>query len=301
MSTALERLGYRPDDRVLVVHADDIGYSHASVAAFVECQTSGSITCGSILVPGCWLPLVAAEQKARPELDLGVHLTLTCEYERMRWRALTGRERGPGLYDAQGYLWRTAGEAVANVTVEEAELELRAQIDTALAAGIDVTHLDTHMGTVYTPKFLPLYVSLALEYRLPLFIERTDVAWLRERGAGEFADALEAQLRRLDEAGWPVLDWMIHRTLGEYEPEEKPDAFRRIFAELKPGLTHFLIHPASPGDELSAITESAPYRAADYVTFRDRSMRDYAESLGIKLTGYREIRDRLRAIDGSPA
>ena len=186
-----ERLGFAPDDRVLILNADDVGSSHASNAAAFECVSEGSLTSASILVPSAWFPETAAYARAHPEADFGLHLTLTCEYDRYRWRALTDRSVAPGLYDEEGYLWRTAGQAIEHVSAEEAERELRAQIEAALAAGIDVTHLDTHMGTVVQPRFIDVYISLGLEYQIPLFAFWPDPEFLRSVGLGEYWSELE--------------------------------------------------------------------------------------------------------------
>jgi hypothetical protein len=288
-----ERLGYGPDERVLIIHADDVGVSHAANQAAFEGMISGSITCGAVLVPCPWFPEAAQYCREHPEADVGVHLTLTCEYPQYRWRALTGREAAPGLYDDQGYMWQTEAEAQAHVSPEEVERELRAQVEAALAAGIDVTHLDTHMGTVMHPKFLGVYVSLGLEYRLPLFVVRPDRALLEARGLESLWSLMEPYLQRMEEAGLPTLDEIIFDTGGP-SPDAKEGFFRQIFADLKPGVTHFLIHPACASDEMTAITRDAPSRARDHELFRDGSMREYLSGLGVKLIGYREIRDAMR-------
>lgn len=288
-----ERLGYRPDDRVLIVHADDVGVTHAANQAAFEALEGGSITCGSILVPCPWFAEVAEYFRGHPQADLGVHLTLNCEYPGYRWRAVCGRDQAPTLYDEQGYMWMTTPDAVANISPEDGTHEMRAQIETALAAGIDVTHLDTHMGTVIFPKFIESYISLAIEYRLPLFLIRPSRELLESRGMLEFWEALEPQATRAEEAGLPILDAIITETLGP-SPEGKEAYFKSLFAGLEPGVTHFLIHPAKPSDELSAIAEDAAARARDYQLFRDGTMRAYIESLGIHLTGYREIREAYR-------
>jgi hypothetical protein len=288
-----ERLGYERQERVLIIHADDVGVSHAGNQAAFEGMASGSITCGSILVPCPWFPEAAQRCREHPEADLGVHLTLTCEYPQYRWRALTGREAAAGLYDEQGYMWLTAAEAQAHVSPEEAEREMRAQVETALAAGIDVTHLDTHMGTVLHPKFLGIYVSLGLEYRLPLFLVRPDRALLERRGLESLWNLIEPQLLRVDEAGMPILDEIVFETL-DHPKETKEGYYRQLFADLKPGVTHFIIHPARGSDEMAAIAEDAASRARDYELFRDGSMREYLSGLGVRVIGYREIRDALR-------
>jgi hypothetical protein len=293
MSSTLEMLGYAPDDRVLIIHADDVGFSHASNVAAFDAMLHGSLTCSSTLVPAPWFMETAALQQAHPEADIGVHMTLTAEYATYRWRSLTGGA-GSSLHAPDGGMWRDVASVVAHVSADEARAELAAQVEHALAMGIDVTHLDTHMGTVILPQYLPAYVDLAIAHRLPLFLVRPSDR--RVAALGEGAAVYQAQVDRLDALGWPVLDQIIHRTLSEIAPEDKETTFRRMFAELRPGLTHFLVHPAVGCDELDAMTPvDCKNRAADYEVFRGPAMRDYCESLGIKLTGYREIRERLRA------
>ena len=289
-----ERLGCSAEDRVLILNADDVGSTHASNAATFECLEHGSLTSASILVPAAWSPEVAAYARGHPEADLGVHLTLTCEYNEYRWRPITERSRAPGLYDEEGYLWRTSAQAIEHITPEEADLELRAQIETALKAGIDVTHLDTHMGTVIQPKFMDVYFSLGLEYKIPIFAFRPNPDRLRRGGMSDYWDALEPQLARLDEAGFPVLDHMIETKL-EVPPQERTAYFTEIFENLRPGATHFLVHPAHLSDEVAAMTKSAPSRAMDYELFKDTSIAGQLEELGIHTITYREIREKYRA------
>ena len=289
-----ERLGYRADDRVLIVHADDVGVTHASNEATFEGMEGGSITCASILVPCPWFAEVAEYCRSRSEADFGIHLTLICEYPRYRWRALSGRETSPTLYDAQGQMWLTTQEAVARVSPADAAREIRAQIEAALAAGIDVTHLDTHSGTVLFPNFIESYISLGIEYQLPLFLIRPSRQLLEASGMLEFWEVLESEVKRAEEAGLPILDGILADMPGR-PPEEKEAYYKSLFAGLQPGVTHFLIHPAKPSDELSSINADALARAKDYELFRDGTMRQHVEGLGIRLIGYREIRDAHRA------
>jgi predicted glycoside hydrolase/deacetylase ChbG (UPF0249 family) len=293
MANTLEMLGYARDDRVLIIHADDVGFSHASNIASFDCMLNGSITCASTLVPAPWFTETVALQKQHPDADIGVHMTLTAEYETYRWPSLTGGE-GSSLHAPDGGMWRDVESVVAHVSEAEGRRELAAQVAHALAMGIDVTHLDTHMGTVILPRYLPAYVDLAIEHRLPIFLVRPSARRFDALGTG--AAGYQEQIDRLDALGWPVLDSIIIHTLSQVAPADKESTFKRMFSELRPGLTHFLVHPAAGGDELDAMTpEDCAHRAGDHAVFRTPMMREYCASLGIKLTGYREIRDRLRA------
>ena len=293
MNPFLARMGYGPDDRVLILHIDDMGFCHAANAASLACLTEGSATCASILVNGPWFQEAVQMAKANPQLDLGVHLTLTAEYPTYRWPALSSRDPETGLLDADGYLWATREDAVRNVSVAAAEGEMRAQIDGALAAGIDVTHIDTHMGSVVHPKFLGSYLRLAHEYGVPAFLPRITRDRLQALGEGDMADEFLQVLAMIDTDQVPTLDDIIIETL--VPKTSKHDFYRDLIKGVQPGLTHLLFHPAVAGAELEAIADTHASRHADYEAFLDRSLRDFAESLGIHLVGYRDLKAHLIA------
>jgi predicted glycoside hydrolase/deacetylase ChbG (UPF0249 family) len=288
-------LGFAPGARVLIIHADDVGFSHASNVAAFEAMTRGSLTCASTLVPAPWFMETARLAQKHPEADIGVHMTLTAEYELYRWRSMTGH---PSLHAPDGGMWRDVAGVMQHVDIDVAHAELRAQISHALEMGIDVTHIDTHMGTVMLPKYMPPYVDLAIEFRIPIFFIRPSERRLAALGvdAGVYGE----QTRKLEAHGYPLLDNIIVQTLSEVAPEDKERQFKERFANLRPGLTHFLCHPAAPGDELEAMAPNdCRHRAKEYELFRTRDIRDYCESIGITLIGYREIRDRLRTNIGA--
>ena len=290
MTKTLELLGYAPDDRVLIIHADDVGFSHASNVAAFEGMERGSLTCASTLVAAPWFMETARLQRQRPDADVGVHMALNAEYEHYRWRSLSGHA---SLHAPDGGMWRDVASVLQHVSAEVAAAELRAQVEHALAMGIDVTHIDTHMGAVMQPRYMRAYVDLALEFKLPIFFIRPSERRLTALGEG--AAVYAEQTRKLEERGWPLLDNVIVQTLSEIAPEDKDRRFREFFANLRPGLTHFLCHPAADSEELRAMAPNdCGHRAKEGEIMTQPALREYAESQGVKLTGYRAIRDRLR-------
>lgn len=290
MTHTLTTLNLPPDARALIIHADDVGVSHASNLAAFECLEQGSITSASTLVPAPWFAETAALAKQQPTTDIGVHLTLTCEYDRYRWRSLTGH---PSLHAPDGGMWRTVAEVVANISPDVARDELRAQVQLALDNGIDLTHVDGHMRTLFHPKYLPAYVGVAIEFRLPIFLARPSER--RLAALGDAAPVYIEQTRRLDDAGIPLVDNAITETMVEVAPDDKERQFKDWFANLRPGLTHFLCHPAKPGDELDAMSPNdAPHRAAEYRLFRTKDIRDWCAAHNVILIAYRDLRERVR-------
>jgi hypothetical protein len=290
--TLAERLGFAPDDRVAVIHTDDIGMCQATVSAFTDLIDFGLISSGAVMVPCPWFPQVAAYCRQHPRVDLGVHLTLTSEYDGYRWGPISTRDPASGLIDEEGYFHRRSEEVQEHSDAAAVQLELQAQVARALAAGIDVTHVDTHMGTVAHPKFVLAYVQLAMQYGLPAMIPRLDEAGWRKMGMdGEMA-AFAAQLvQQLEAQRLPLLDHMAALPLDQ--PADRVERAKKTLDSLPPGLSHFIIHPAHDTPELRAIAPSWQSRVADYQAFTSGELRDYVENSGVQVIGYRTLRELM--------
>ena len=289
-----QRLGFAPDDRVAVIHCDDIGMCHSANEGAFEALLSGPATCGSIMVPCAWFEEAAALARANPDADLGVHLTLTAEWVSYRWGPVASRDRVPSLLDADGYLPRTAIEVAKNAKPEEVEIELRAQIEKALAAGIDVTHIDSHMGTVFFPQFVPIYTKLAREYRVPAFAVRPDAELLAARGLPGAEKLFAGLMDRLEEAGVPVLDAFDAESLDFPDGEGLAHNRGRI-ARLVRGVTYLICHPARDSEELrAAMTFGAHQRDFERSFYGGEAGRSALAEAGVKTAGMRALRALMR-------
>jgi predicted glycoside hydrolase/deacetylase ChbG (UPF0249 family) len=291
--TLAERLGFAADERVAIVHADDIGMCHAANEGAFETLAGGAVTCGSIMVPCPWFREAAARARANPALDLGVHLTLNAEWEHYRWGPVAGRSAVPSLVDAQGYLPRTTLESVQRAKPEEVEIELRAQIDRALDAGIDVTHLDSHMGTLFVPQLVEVYAQLGADYRLPIFIVVPSQKILRERGLESVQGIFRPVLDTLRAAGIPWLDAFDADSLSFADGAGRAHNLSRI-AKLAPGVTYLICHPAKAGEELSAIAPEAHCRDFERRFYGGEEGRRALAEAGVRTLGMRAIRDLVR-------
>lgn len=289
----LAKLGYSPDDRVVILHADDIGMCHASVQAFQDLWENRAITSGAVMVPCPWFPAAMEMFRQNPGMDLGVHLVLTSEWEFYRWRPLTAGVTGSSLLDSEGFFPRSESEIQAQADPDEAAAELQAQVERALSFGLDVTHIDTHMGAVAHPKFIPAYIQLVDRFKVPPMIPRGDIATFQslgmDAGLSEFLATSSAQL---EEQGYPLVDQITGLPLDQ--PVGQLEGAKQILGELPPGLTHFIIHPSTDTPELRQITPDWPSRVANYQLFMRQELHDYMKSQGIHLIGYRQIRELLR-------
>ncbi|MDJ0866883.1 MAG: polysaccharide deacetylase family protein [Myxococcota bacterium] len=292
--TLAEQLGFSAGERVAVVHADDIGMCHAANQGAFATLESGVVTCGSIMVPCPWFAEAAERARANPALDLGVHLTLNAEWPHYRWGPVAGRDAVPSLLDAQGYLPRTSVEVAQRARPGEVEIELRAQIEAALAAGVDVTHLDAHMGTAFFPPFVETYLKLAQDYRLPALVVRPDPEQLRAAGLPGGERLFQAICDAFEAAGLPVLDGLDPNSLG-FEPGGGEAHNRARLAALPEGVSYLIIHPAQGGEELDAVTpDSAHARSFEHCFYSGDAGRDALEAEGIRTVGMRPLRDLVR-------
>ena len=289
----LKKLGFSNDDRVIIIHTDDIGMCQASVDAFAEMVDFGLISSGAVMVPCPWFLEAADFAVSHPEADLGAHLTLTSEWETYRWGPISTRDPKTGLMDEQGFFHRRSEGVWEHADPEAAQVELEAQVTRALEAGIKLTHIDTHMGSVAHPKLISSYVQLAMKYGLPLMIPRMDVpAIMAQQHVDEqTAQVLAGTLQSLEEMGLPLLDGISGLELEH--AENRFDQAKEALLALKPGVTHFIIHPSKDTPELRHITTSWDCRVADYETFTSKATRDFIKNEGIQVIGYRALKELM--------
>jgi chitin disaccharide deacetylase len=278
-----ERLGYKPTDKLLIVNGDDAGMCHAANAATCEALEKGAMRCSTIMVPCPWFPEIAAYAKAHPDKDFGVHLCHTSEWGKYRWGPVAPREQVPGLIDAEGYLWRGVLEVYAHATPEQALIEGRAQVRRALAAGVDVTHLDSHMGTLQLhPEYMKTYLQLAVEFDLPVRMASQDT--LARLGHAGLRDTFAAK-------GIVFTDYFVYDELKD-EKKDVRAFWLGIVRKLKPGVTELYIHAGLPNDELKAITGSWQTRSQEFEVFtHDEEMKRLIAEQKITLIGYRPLRE----------
>lgn len=277
--TYAERLGWKADDRVVIIHVDDIGMSMASNRGAIESLEEGLATSVSIMMPCPWVPQFLEYLKKKPETCAGLHLTMNAEWDYYRWGPVAGKAQVPGLTDPMGCLWDTLQEVYDNATPDEVETEIRAQIDRSLTMGIQPTHLDSHMGTLfYNRDYFDRYVKVGVEMQIPILM------------AKEF-DAEAAQ--KIWQAGLPVLDW-IHTDSYDWKTTEKSPHYIDALKNLKPGITEIIIHSTKPDDVIPVITGNRDHLYGDLFAMVDPEVRKVVEEEGIILTNWREIADRRK-------
>ncbi len=287
--TLAERLGYPPTAKLLVIHADDLAAAHSENEASIKAMQGGLVSSASVMAPCPWFPEIAQYAKANPQHDLGLHLTLTSEWNGYKWGPVASPDRVSSLVDSFGYFYSDCAAFAAHAKLEEVALELRAQVERAKAMGLLPTHFDSHMGCLFfqSPELFGLYLKLGREYRVPVMV-----------GQNFLDQAPEAFQKLVGKQ-----DIVVDRTLTA-SPEDFQGGMAKYYASvlsgLQPGVTVLVMHTAFDNEEMRGITAGFPgmwdsgWRQADYDFFTSAACRELLQNEGIRLITWREIGELLR-------
>ncbi len=264
-NTLAEKLGYPKDAKLLIVHADDVGVSHSENAATIAALEKGGVNSASIMVPCPWFPEIAAYAKQHPELDWGIHITLTSEWKNYKWSGVSSSNEISSVLNKDKFLYPSVEDFIKSVKSEEAEKEIRAQIDKALSFGIKLTHLDSHMGSIFaSPELLKIYQKIGKEYGLAVLLPVSEI----RKTAPQILNFIDTNYIGT------VNNFAIANT--GIAADKWNEFYKRIVQNLKPGLNEMIFHLAFDDDESKAVTIDHPdfgaawrQRDFNYVTSKE--------------------------------
>ncbi len=287
-ATLAETLGYPAGTKLLIVHADDLAVTHATNVASIAALEKGSVSSASVMANCPWLPEVADWARANPAHDLGMHLVLTSEWQKLRWGSVASSDQVSSLLDSSGYLKPLCDVLYETADPEEVRIEIRAQIDKARSLGIEPTHLDSHMGClIYNPELFKVYLEVSREYAIPAMVSRGEVL-----AAGQpWRDMIRPTDLVIDNiytAGMPDYE----TGLGNY--------YREVLATLQPGVSVLLIHTALDGAESAGMAGGVAgwgnrWRQQDFNFFTSDDFLEIIKAENIQLTTWREVNEKWKA------
>jgi chitin disaccharide deacetylase len=285
--TLQERLGYPKDAKLLILHADDLGMSHSGNAATFHAMEHGSVSSASIMMPTPWVTEAASYQHNHPNADFGLHLTLTSEWNNLKWGSVASSSGVSGLLNKNGFLFSSVDSVYRSASPAEVEKELRAQIEKARSLGIDITHLDSHMGTLFgRSDYLKVLIKLGREYKLPVLLSKPI-----------FKVAFNVDLDSLTTDKDVTLD-MIYMAYPQNYKNGMENFYTGILTSLKPGVSEVIFHLGYNDSEMQAATTDHPdygaeWRQADFNFFTSDKCKTILKEQNIHLITWREIRDKL--------
>lgn len=287
---ALKKLGYGSWDRLLIVHVDDIGLCQSNVEGLADLNEVGIISSASIMMPTAWSSMAMAYARAHPDADLGLHMTVTSEWEGDRWGALSTVDPSSGLLDPDGYLWQHGDDLIARAKGKAIHKEMEAQAKAAMEQGMVPTHFDSHQFVVLQGYIMD-YIEVCLAHHLPPIFIRRDKAGFEAIGGIDpgFISMAVLMVKTFELFKIPLLDNMYMMPLEN--PDTRLEDTQAILKQITPGITLFICHCTKPSPELPAITTDSLGRFADYRTWMNEDMRKFLKAEGIHTIGWGALKN----------
>ena len=275
-----QKLGYTSSDKLLIIHADDLGLARSVNKASFEALSKGFVSSASVMMPSPFAEEVAAYYLENPHIDLGLHLTFTAEWVGYKWTGVASADEIETLLDEEGFLHQNKVTVIKEGSNSQIKIELQAQIDYARALGIEPTHMDSHEGTLFfDPEFLRTYIEVGHQNQIPVFVPNLLAPHFDEQFP------LPSQVVLVDQ---------MFMALKGTELNAMEEYYQDVLSSIKPGLNQLLIHLAFDDEEMNAITKDreaygAKWRAQDYQIVSSRKFQDLLKQNNIKLIQWRDI------------
>ena len=292
-----ELLGYPPTAKLLILNADDFGMCHAENVATMDLLLNGHITSATAMPPTPWFKEAALFAKQHPKLHIGIHSTFTSEWKLYKWGPVLGKTAVPSLVTPKGFFPDDTPWVEAKADPADVEKELRAQIDHARQLGLEPTHLDNHMGSLYGlvtgRDFLDVVFKICAEYGLPFRLPRHLSRRYVKTLPADRVRKIQSRTEALVQKGFVLPDYLITVDHGKTY-DETWNRYAEIFRALKPGVTELYMHVAVESPEIKAVTGAWQRRVWDYRVFKDPKTRALLDSLGVVLISYKPLQELQR-------
>ena len=275
-----QQLGYTSSDKLLIIHADDLGLARSVNKASFEALSKEFVNSASVMMPSPFAEEVAAYYLEHPQIDLGLHLTFTAEWTDYKWPGVAPANKIETLLDDEGFLHQKKVTVIKEGINAEIKTELQAQIEYARALGISPTHMDSHEGTLFfDPAFFRTYIEVGHQNQIPVFVPKLLAPHFDEHFP------LPPQVVLVDQ---------MFMALKGTELDAMESYYAEVLSSIKPGLNQLLVHLAFDDEEMKAITKDreaygTKWRAKDYQVVSSRKFQDLLKQNEIKLIQWRDI------------
>ena len=277
-----EKLGYLKTDKLLILHADDLGLSKSVNQASFKALEEGLVNSGSVMMPCEFISDVGEFALNNPEIDLGLHLTVTSEWRDYKWDGVSNSNLISSMIDKKGNLFENKKKFTLNANPKDLKKELQAQIDLAKSIGIKPTHIDSHEGALFFDQnIFKTYLEIGEENQLPVFVP-SDVAVHFDKNFPKPENV--------------VIVENFHMALPSLEFKDWSDYYINIIENLKPGLSEIIVHLGYDDKEMQQITVEHPnygskWRNLDMEVVSSKNFKQALKDNNIKLVTWREIKD----------
>jgi predicted glycoside hydrolase/deacetylase ChbG (UPF0249 family) len=284
----VEKLGYSKGDRLLIIHADDLGLSNSVNRASFKALKSGYASSGSIMMPCDYVLDVGQFSADNPNIDLGLHLTVTSEWRDYKWKGVLSSSETPSLTNKKGVFPKKTKGFVLSAEPTELKKELQAQINLSKSIGITPTHIDSHEGALFFDEDLfKVYLEIGEENKLPVFVPKT-VAVHFDKKFPKPENVIVIENFYMAESGLKYENW--------------EGFYLSVLDDIKPGLSQLIVHLGYDDAEMRSITVGHPnfgskWRNLDYDIISSDKFRNALQKNKIKLVTWREIQSVLYPVN----
>ena len=293
--TWAERLQFAPGQKVVLLDAREMGLSWEMNQAGIELHKNGRIQEVTGVPTGPWFNDFVQQCKEHGIQGVGISIALTNPYENLSWRLASSRSEVPSLVNQDGFPWRTVLQYAVNATAEDVKKEIHAQIQRARESGLQITHMGSYHGTVFSrADTAAAFLEASRKFWIPApVVELTPEHLHRFRTEGyPLDDALVELVRSYP---LPKMDDLQIVPDGETY-EEKRDRFCELLATMKPGLTVMMLRPATDSAGLHRLGEDWQQRVWDAQLMMDAEVMSVMKEQQVVVTNWREIMQRFEGV-----
>ena len=277
-----EKLGYSKEDKLLIIHADDIGLSNSVNQASFKALKNGYVNSGSIMMPCDYISDVGEFAIENPSIDLGLHLTVTSEWRDYKWNGVLQPNETPSLINKKGELSENIKKFVLKAEPLELKNELQAQIDLSKSIGINPTHIDSHEGALfYDQDLFKVYLEIGEKNKLPVFVPKM------------VAVHFDKKFPKPENV---VVIENFYMARKGIEHDEWETFYLNILDNLNPGISQLIVHLGYDDDEMKSITVDHPdfgskWRNLDYDIVSSDKFKNALKNNKIKLITWKQIQN----------
>ena len=275
-------LGFNENDKLLIIHADDLGLSRSVNELSLKALDSNYVNSASIMMPTPEVEEVVKHLIENPTLDIGLHLTVTSEWESYKWDGISPKDSIPSMIDEYGNFYEKKKNFIKNANPEEVRMELQSQIDYARSLGINPSHIDSHEGALFfSPEIFKVYLEVAEKNNLPAFVPK------------ELSPHFDKNFSKPKNL---VIVEKLYMADKSIEFENWENYYHSIIKELKPGLNEIIVHLGTDNEELKDITSNrvafgSKWRNLDYEIISSAKFRSLLKENDIKLVNWTHIKN----------
>ncbi len=285
--TLAELAGYSSQARLMIINADDFGLCSSTNHAVESLIESGQISSVSMFANSDGFEEAVSILK-RLKIGCGIHLTLTSEWRENILRPVLPAGKISSLLDGSGHFFSDIRELYAVAKIRDVEAECRAQIEKTAGTGIEIDHLDTHMGAMQLhPEYIRIYLKLASDYHLPIRMGSERLAKLMELPSEFLAKAREERLVFADNLIYIPMSFTK-------EKEERLAAYEYAAGNIPAGITEIYFHPSLNGDDFRILNHH--YSSRKEMSYEAIRLWDYEYLSSGRLTRLLE-RENIARID----